>query len=470
MKAVFIEKLTLFLAANIAGFQKLSDCQQLTAGASQETYRLLLQTDKGDQQLALRRRPSSIEHGIELGQVSLPTEAKLLQLAAQASIPVPEVIAVLGEKDELGHGFLMQWLDGETLGQRIVRSESLASIRPQLATLCGESLARLHTVELSDELRKHLPTVTPVSLINETWNSYKALNTPAPMIDYTARWLLNNLPSHSRQTLVHGDFRNGNLMINETGIVAVLDWELAQIGDPIRDLGWLCVNSWRFGKTDLPVGGFGNIDDLLQSYQQVSGIEVSMGELRFWQIFGSFWWSIATLKMADTWRTGETPSLERPVIGRRSSEAQMDCANLLIPGEFDLPDNMQLNKTEISIGTQLPMPAELLEGVKKFLHEDVAAADKQRFGFLAKVAASSLGIVQRELLFGATLATAENSRLRALIGEGSLDEMRWKLTKELRQDLDLATPGLDDHLRKTVAGQLNIDQPNYSALHSTKSL
>jgi len=77
-------------------------------------------------------------------------------------------------------------------------------------------------------------------------------------------------------------------MINETGIVGVLDWELAQIGDPVRDLGWLCVNSWRFGKPDLEVGGFGKIEDLLDAYQQVSGIEINRDDIRFWQVFGSF--------------------------------------------------------------------------------------------------------------------------------------------------------------------------------------
>lgn len=115
------------------------------------------------------------------------------------------------------------------------------------------------------------------------------------MIDYTARWLLQHLPVDSRRTLVHGDFRNGNLMIDAGGIRAVLDWELAQIGDPVRDLGWLCVNSWRFGRSDLPVGGFGTVEDLLEGYRAVSGIDIDRAELTFWQVFGSFWWAVTTL-------------------------------------------------------------------------------------------------------------------------------------------------------------------------------
>jgi len=168
--------------------------------------------------------------------------------------------------------------------------------------------------------------------------------------------------------------------------------------------------------------------------------------------------------MTITWRKGETPSLERPVIGRRSSEAQMDCVNLIIPGKIELPLYMDSQNLLLDQGTQLPMPAELLEGVRIFLQEEVALADKRRFGFLAKVAANSLGIAQRELIHGPVLAEAENARLEALNFKGSLDRKRWLLIDDIRRGLDLDTVDLADHLRQTVAAQLKIDQPHYSAL------
>ncbi len=455
----FNAALEAMLGNKVAGFRELKECQQLTAGASQQTFRILVDTASGDAQFALRRCPPTLEGGPSLGQIDLATEAYLLQRSGEAGIPVPAVVHVLEEGDGLGNGFLMEWLQGETLGQRIVRSESLAQIRPQLARQCGEILARLHAIEVDANLAGQLPGVAPAVLVQETWDWYQALNLPVPMIDFSARWLLENLPVNSRKTLVHGDFRNGNLMIDNNGVRAVLDWELAHIGDPVRDLGWLCVNSWRFGQVERPVGGFGTTADLLAGYEAVSGIRVSEEELRFWQIFGSFWWSVSTLQMAATWRNGHTPSLERPVIGRRSSEAQMDCVNLLFPGEFELPA-----ATELDQGTQLPMPAELLEGVRTFLQEQVAANENKHFSFLAKVAANSLGIAQREFLFGPALAEAEHGRLQALLGDGSLDELRWKLVNELRGGLSLDTDALAEHLRQTVAGQLSIDQPGYTAL------
>jgi aminoglycoside phosphotransferase (APT) family kinase protein len=458
----FDEALAAVLAREVPGFRSLLSSRQLTAGASQETYRIALQTASGETRLALRRAQPTAETDSSVGGISLDTEARLLRLAVAAGIPVPGVICVLRPEDGLGPGFVMEWLEGETLGQRIVRGEEYAAIRPRLARQCGEILGRIHALDWQGEgLGDALPVVDPAALVDETWGHYRDLGVPVPMIDYTWRWLRDNLPTDSRITLVHGDFRNGNLMLTPGGIRAVLDWELAHVGDPVRDLGWLCVNSWRFGNSALPVGGFGYVDDLLDGYRESSGIEVSRRDLAFWQVFGSFWWSMATLRMANAWRTGETPSLERPVIGRRSSEAQMDCVNLLIPGDFTLP----ATERPLSEGTQLPMPAELLVGVAEFLKQEAATKLEAHNAFLARVAANSLGIAQRELQYGAALAAAEQARLERLLDQREeLDALRRELVRRLRDGLPLDTPGLAAHLRQTVAGQLAIDQPRYSAL------
>lgn len=462
MTDAFTSALENVLCRELAGFRALLSCQQLTAGASQETYRVRIEDTSGQRQLALRRSQPSLEADSSVGGISLATEARLFQLAGAAGIPGPGINYVLLPEDGLGSGFIMEWLDGETLGQRIVRAEALDGVRPRLARECGQILGRIHALDWrAAGLAGALPEVDPATLVEETWSYYRDFNVPVPMIDYTWRWLRDNLPQGSRTTLVHGDFRNGNLMVTAAGINAVLDWELAHIGDPVRDLGWLCVNSWRFGNDALPVGGFGTIEDLLAGYRDTSGLEVKRQELEFWQVFGSFWWAMATLQMAQAWRAGETPSLERPVIGRRSSEAQMDCVNLLIPGEFALPEL----DSPLAQGTQLPMPAELLAGVAAFLKEDVAAKLDPHDSFLARVAANSLGIAQREFQWGNDLAAQEAQRLQVLLGQqGQLEALRRELVMRLRNDLPLDTPGLAEHLRLTVAGQLAIDQPRYSAL------
>ena len=292
-----------------------------------------------------------------------------------------------------------------------------------------------------------------------TWEQYREFDTPQPMLDFTARWLLENLPPPVQPRLVHGDFRNGNLMISpEAGVVGVLDWELAGVGDPIRDLGWICTNSWRFGRADLTVGGFGALDDLLAGYTEVSGTKVDRDHLNFWIVFGSFWWSICCLLMAHSYRSGENTSVERPAIGRRASEGQADCVSMLI-GRVErlVPPVPQVAET-----LDLPALTELIGSVEAFLTEDVATELPGAKGYLARVAANSLGIAARQIRLAPQLEEEERARLTDILGvDGDIDALRQRLSLALRDGLDLDTRGLAEHLRLTVSGQLAIDQPRF---------
>ncbi len=383
-----------------------------------------------------------------------------MKLASSCGVLVPDIWAELEEADELGQGYLMAWLEGETLGQRIVKRPEFETVRQSLAFECGRELAKIHAISVDEELAAALSEVSPEALVRETWAAYQALGSPQPMIDFTAQWLLNNLPEFTSPTLVHGDFRNGNLMIDESGLVAVLDWELAHIGDPMRDLGWLCVNSWRFGYSSNPVGGFGTVDDLISGYESVAATRVDRCAIEFWQVFGSFWWSVTTLGMAASWRSGETPSLERPVIGRRSSEAQLDCVNLLIPGPASLPDE---GISSNSSG-DLPEVAELISSVGRYLSESVAPSSSGAAQFIARVAANSLAIAERETRMGSVLSQAEHSRLRDIFGDGDLPTLRQQLCNELRAGNLGESKQVADHLRQTAVDRCWVDQPHYSAL------
>ncbi len=397
------------------------------------------------------------------GIPGLPTEAALMRFARVAGVPEPEVYAVFTPDDGLGDGFVMQWLDGEALGARIVRSESLAAVRPKLAFECGQILARIHAIDLKKTgLDQLLDPMDPAAFVEQTWERYKLFNTPQPMIDYAARWLKEHLPSNPRMALVHNDFRNGNFMVGPNGVVAVLDWEVAHIGDPMRDLGWICTNSWRFGRSDLPVGGFGEYEDLFRGYESVSGTKVDPAHVKFWEVFGSFWWAVGCLSMAEHFRTGPDKTVERPGIGRRSSECQVDCVNLLIPGSVVPVQGLSLDSA-----LDMPRTDELVVSVRDFLRGDVMASTEGRTNFLARVASNSLDIVLRELSLGPPHRTGELERLRKLFGapNDSLEGLRWRLTRELRDgSMALDRPGLAEHLRETVVNQVAIDQPSYSGL------
>ena len=464
----FDETLTRVLSRVVLGFVTLERCARLSGGASQETYRIDITTRDGAHRLALRRAPGGAADTRDYGGPGLAIEARLITLARAAAVPAPVILHVLTDSDGLGDGFIMEWLNGEALGARIVKADEFATVRQSLAFQCGEILARIHAINIeANGLSEHLERLTPQAFVTRQWDYYRKLATPQPMIDFTARWLLANLPPEGPLTLVHNDFRNGNLMISPTsGVVGVLDWEVAHIGDPMRDLGWICTNSWRFGRSELPVGGFGLRADLFAGYEAVSGRSINQEHVRFWEIFGSFWWAVGSLIMAEHYRHGPDRTVERPAIGRRSSECQVDCVNLMMPGAVSLP------AAAPPASDALPRDEELLVSVRDFLREDVMGATSGRTQFMARVAANSLDILLRDLSIGPALRAAEHTRLRAIMGHTENREaLRWELVRALRDgSMALDTPGLVDHLRATVAGELAIDQPSYSgfktALHN----
>ncbi|MDZ7684684.1 MAG: phosphotransferase family protein [Gammaproteobacteria bacterium] len=286
-KSEFFERLERVVCRELDGVDKLVAADRLTGGASQETYRIRVDGAGGERLVAMRRSPGGLRVEADARHPGLEAEAMLMQSARNAGVPEPEVFYVLDSSDGLGDGFVMEWLEGEALGARIVRSDRFARLRPGLARECGRIMARIHGIDVSATgLDQYLSKVSPEEFVHQTWDNYKQLETPQPMIDYAARWLLDHLPENYAPSLVHNDFRNGNFMVDEHGINAVLDWELAHIGDPMRDLGWICVNSWRFGG-DKPVGGFGSYEDLFAGYEEESGYRIDPAAVKFWEVFGS---------------------------------------------------------------------------------------------------------------------------------------------------------------------------------------
>jgi aminoglycoside phosphotransferase (APT) family kinase protein len=303
----------------------VANVTRLTAGATQEIWRFDLVEDAAATPLILRRAPGG--ERISATAIGLETEAELLRAAAAAQVPVPAVRHVLTPDDGLGHGFIMQFVEGETLGGRIVRDPRFAEVRPRLARQCGEILARIHSMPAA--AAPNLKLATPAEALAQWRASYDATAWPRPMFELAFAWLAARVPPPpATPRLVHGDFRNGNLMIGPTGVVAVLDWELAHIGDPMEDLGWICVNPWRFGVVDKPVGGFGAREDLYAGYEAASGTEVDRAHVTFWEVFGALKWGVMCAGMTASFRTGD-PTVERSVIARRASETEVDLMRIL---------------------------------------------------------------------------------------------------------------------------------------------
>jgi aminoglycoside phosphotransferase (APT) family kinase protein len=316
------------VAARVPGATGVTRPLRLSGGASQETWSFDAETAEGPLPLILRRKPGGGEKNIPLlgSAISLETEAILIDLAAGMKVPVPHIRYVLEPGDELGSGFVMDRLEGETLGHRILRDAALDEVRPHLARRCGEILAGIHSVPTT--ALPQLPSGFATGQLAQYRNIYDHFDDPHPVFELAFRFIEDHLPDETSPVLVHGDFRNGNLMIGPDGVRGVLDWELAHVGDPMEDLGWLCVNSWRFGG-DGPVGGFGTREDLAAGYEAAGGVPVDLERVRFWEVVGTIKWGVICTMMLSAFRTGGDASVERAAIGRRASETEIDLLALI---------------------------------------------------------------------------------------------------------------------------------------------
>jgi aminoglycoside phosphotransferase (APT) family kinase protein len=317
------------VAAWCPGATGVAGAVRLSGGASQETWSFDIVHPDGNIGAILRRAPSGYGAAPERA-AGLNAEAALMQLAHEARVPSPRVLHVLQPQDELGTGFIMQRVEGETIPRKILRDEQFARARPLLARRLGEVLAAIHGLALPQlpELRR----MTAAKEIAELERDYRSFNWPRPVFELALRWLRDRDPGPSAEvTLVHGDFRHGNLIIGPDGLRAVLDWELAHTGDPMEDLGWICVNSWRFGEIDKPVGGFGSREELFAGYEKAGRRRVDPDRVTFWEVMGTLRWGVMCCGMMQRFRSGPEHSVERAMIGRRASETEIDLLRLLAP-------------------------------------------------------------------------------------------------------------------------------------------
>ncbi len=302
---------------------KPANIRRLSGGASQETW--LISTEA--QPVILRRVPHGISKPANSTSITMQTEAALVEAAANAGVKAPKVLYTLTAADDLGDGFIMDYVDGETIARPILRDPEFADARENLSRQCGEELAKIHALDIRSI--DGVSRMSGLAQIDQYEAIYRDMGVSRPIFELALQWLRQTAPQPLADVLVHGDFRLGNLMVKSSGLAAVLDWELAHIGDPREDLGWICVNSWRFGKTQNRVGGFGTIEPMLEAYNQHRGLNLQPQDIDWWEALGIWKWGIMCLIMYEAFRSGSDESVERAAIGRRVSETEIDLINLL---------------------------------------------------------------------------------------------------------------------------------------------
>ena len=305
---------------------EISKLEPLTGGASKEIWKFEVSKDKQSTKMILRRGS-----GIE-GPLAIKTadEARIQKEVIKVGAPVPTILAVSKKEEELGDSYIMNFVEGESIARKILRDKEYKKALPVLAYQCGEAIARIHNVDIDNF--SFLPKKPAEEQLEDLYSTYQSFEQPSPVFEYAYLWLKEQDFSNFQESLVHGDFRLGNIIVNGEGLQSIIDWELAHIGNPLQDLGWVCGNSWRFGKNDKVVGGFGELEDLLKGYNSISKFKVNNEMVKCWQVFGTFRWGVICLIQAYAHLNGTINSIEKAAIGRRVSETEIDIVDLLFLG------------------------------------------------------------------------------------------------------------------------------------------
>ena len=452
------KKLNVFCQKRFSGDGQVDNLQQLSGGASMESWAF----DYGDLEIVLRRLPDGIADNeadaATVAAISLDAQADLIELAREANVTAPEVLAKLRSEDNIGQGFLMVRATGETLPHKILGNPDFETAVSRLTEQCAAELAAIHLINIAT-LPKEIQSVNASNLLTPQEQAYRDLKVEIPAYDYAFRWLEDNIPALEDPKLLHADFRMGNLMINADGISAVLDWELAHLGDPMEDLSYLCTPSWRFGHYEKEAGGFDNAENLIAAYETASDTVVDRERFNWWLIYNTLWWGVACLRMGHSYRDGTVHVLERTIIGRRASEVEID---LLL--QFERMRTADSAALSWQLPALLPLDgeveyAEILNALIEWNKEKVMPETNGHALFEARVANNALGIAQRYAAWGLTYSERSTQRL-ANIGVSTS-----QLCEALRNgDRNIDDPAIWDHLRLTALERLSIDQPKYAGL------
>jgi aminoglycoside phosphotransferase (APT) family kinase protein len=318
------------LTALLDGPVEVERAELIPGGASKDTCVVDAVTPEGELELLVRRAGGGVIYSETL---SLEQECKVLQVAYEAGIKAPKPYGYL--EDLAGReAFVMERLEGESVGRRIVQKPEFKMTREILPEQLAEELSKIHAIPPAQ-----LPSLpgawtepTTDYVLSILGGELGALEEPHPVIELGLSWLREHIPASHGIVLNHGDFRVGNFMVDEEGLVGILDWEFAHLGDPAEDLAWPLVRAWRFGVDHLRLGGIGEVEPYLEHYNTLTGRQITLEELFYWEVAGNVRWAIGSLNQAKRHLSGQERSVELAVIGRLASEVEYEILSLLERG------------------------------------------------------------------------------------------------------------------------------------------
>ena len=294
--------------AAVLGAGKITGLTRLSGGASRDTWRF----EADGRSLILQRQRDGDER-------DMAVEAAAVRAAAAAGVRTATIIAASTDRADLGAAYtIVTSVAGETTPRKLLRDAEYAQAREALPAQLADALVKIHSIEPAT-----IPGLTNTDQVDQYRQVLDTLVEPHPTFELVLRWLDAHRPPAGPHVVVHGDFRLGNVIFDEQGLRAVLDWELVHLGDPLEDLGWMCVKAWRFG-SPRPAAGVGTYDELFGAYEAAGGGPVDVGAVRWWEVLGTMKWGIMCIMQANAHLTGTTRSHELAAIGRRVCENEHD--------------------------------------------------------------------------------------------------------------------------------------------------
>lgn len=292
------ERLQRFIGEELPG-ARVENVHRLGGGGSKEQFRFSL-ADAGERDGDYVLRMDPYQAVVETDR---QREFELLR-AMQTIVPVPAVPWVDPTGERLGRPSLImgfcngvvkpsQAASGNVTGVGLVFGQRWRAI---LSEQFLEALTAIHAFDWRAAPLPHFsaplgsPTRAALWHVNwwfRVWDDDKVA--PLPIASLTRRWLLDNLPECYDPVLVHGDFRSGNFLFDEDGerITAILDWELAHIGDHHEDIAWIL----QSGSTEDSIfyySGLFQRDELIARYETMTGRTVNPDTLKFYEVLNAF--------------------------------------------------------------------------------------------------------------------------------------------------------------------------------------
>jgi aminoglycoside phosphotransferase (APT) family kinase protein len=325
-----LARLSAFLSEQAGAAARVVAARALAGGASRDTWAVDAEVGGRRESLVLRR-----DLGGEIDDQALSREQEFRVLAAAhaGGVRVPRPRWLCTDPAVLGAPFfVMDRLEGESVGRRVVREPGLARARQALPQEMGEQLARVHALALDGLgfLPRPGPGQSPaLAAVERSARQLWGFGEPHPALELALRWLRARAPGCPAAVLVHGDFRVGNLMVGPEGLVGVFDWEFAHVGDPHEDLAWPGVRSWRFGQDGLRLGGVGQPEGFFEAYERAGGRPVDRAAVRYWEIVGNLRWAVGCVAQASRYLSGQAPTVEFASLGRRTCEMELELLDLI---------------------------------------------------------------------------------------------------------------------------------------------